>query len=89
MKYSKDDFLKDLQTIEKIQLELKKELNALLDNSYRVLENESIENIIEILPVLATLRNTSFRLAKNTAKSINKIKMIGGENSDTQLTLGF
>lgn len=82
-----NEYLEQLVIFEKTQFDLAVKLNHLLLKCYDQIENEPIEKILEVLPPLAKLRNSSFLAGKKSSKSFKKIKKLCENYEYQQLKL--
>lgn len=81
------EYLEQLENFEKIQYDLAVKLNELLLKCYQQIENEPLENIVEVLPPLAKLRNSSFLTGQKSSRSFKKIKKLCENYEYKQLKL--
>lgn len=82
-----NEYLEQLENFEKLQYDLSVKLNELLLNCYEKLENEPLENIVEVLPSLAKLRNCCFLTGQKSSRSFKKIKKLCENYEYKQLSL--
>jgi hypothetical protein len=82
-----NEYLEQLETFEKTQFDLAVKLNHLLLKCYEQIENEPLEKIVEVLPSLAKLRNTSLLIGQKSSRSHKKIKKLCENYEYRQLKL--